>query len=87
MSKNLEGIVASIRDIRAKKRPEVEANLQKIDNLLNALRATRSRADSVAGQYPDLKEALRGVSFADAENRLLEARTACEAALVRLRRD
>ena len=87
MSKNLEGIVASIRDIRAKKRPEVEANLQKIDNLLNALRATRSRADSVAAQYPDLKEALRGISFNEAENLLGKARTACEAALVRLRRD
>ena len=87
MSKNLEGIVASIRDIRAKKRPEVEANLQKIDNLLNALRATRSRADSVAAQYPELKEALRGISFNEAENLLGKARTACEVALVRLRRD
>ena len=87
MSKNLEGIVASIRDIRAKKRPEVEANLQKIDNLLAAIRTTRGRADSVAAQYPDLKEALRGISFNEAENLLGKARTACEAALVRLRRD
>ena len=87
MSKNLEGIVASIRDIRAKKRPEVEANLQKIDNLLAAIRTTRGRADSVANQYPDLKEALRGISFNEAENLLGKARTACEAALVRLRRD
>ena len=87
MSKNLEGIVASIRDIRAKKRPEVEANLQKIDNLLNALRATRSRADSVAAQYPDLKEALRGISFNEAEKLLEKARKACEDALKRLRRD
>ncbi len=87
MSKNLEGIVASIRDIRAKKRPEVEANLKKIDNLLNAIRTTRSRADSVASQYPDLKEALRGISFNEAENLLGKARTACEVALVRLSRD
>lgn len=87
MSKNLEGIVASIRDIRAKKRPEVEANLTKIDNLLAAIRTTRGRADSVAAQYPDLKEALRGISFDEAENLLGKARNACEAALVRLRRD
>ncbi len=87
MSKNLEGIVASIRDIRAKKRPEVEANLQKIDNLLNALRDTRGRASAVAARYPDLAAALQGVSFNDAENRLLEARKACEDALKRLRRD
>lgn len=87
MSKNLEGIVASIRDIRATKRPEVEENLKKIDNLLAAIRTTRGRADSVAAQYPDLKEALRGISFNEAENLLGKARTACEAALVRLRRD
>ena len=87
MSKNLDGIVASIRDIRAKKRPEVEANLQKIDNLLNAIRATRGRADSVAAQYPDLKEALRGISFNEAENILGKARIACEAAFTRLSRD
>ena len=87
MSKNLEDIVASIRGIRAKKRPEVEANLQKIDNLLNALRTTRGRADSVADQYPDLKEALRGISFKKAEELLGKARSACETALVRLSRD
>ena len=33
MSKNLDGIVAKIRDVRAKKRPEVEENLQKIEKL------------------------------------------------------
>ena len=87
MSKNLEGIVASIRDIRAKKRPEVEANLKKIDNLLAALRATRGRADSVANQYPDLKEALRGISFTPAETLLGKARKTCEDALIRLRRE
>lgn len=87
MSKNLEGIVASIRDIRAKKRPEVETNLKKIDNLLAALRATRGRADSVANQYPDLKEALRGISFTPAETLLGKARSACEAAFTRLSRD
>ena len=87
MSKNLEGIVASIRDIRAKKRPEVEANLKKIDNLLTAIRTTRGRADSVATQYPDLKEALRGISFNEAENLLGKARIACEAAFTRLSRD
>ena len=87
MSKSLEGIVASIRAIRAEKRPEVEKNLQKIDSLLVALRATRNRADSVADQYPDLKEALRCISFSDVENVLGKARKVCEAALVRLRRD
>ena len=87
MSKNLEGIVAKIRDVRAQKRPEIEKNLQKIDALLGALRDTRGRASAVAARYPDLATALQGVSFNDAENRLLEARAACEAALTRLRRD
>ena len=87
MSKNLEGIVAKIRDVRAQKRPEIETNLQKIDALLAALRDTRGRASAVAARYPDLATALQGVSFNDAENRLLEARAACEAALTRLRRD
>ena len=87
MSKNLDGIVAKIRDVRAQKRPEIEKNLQKIDALLGALRDTRSRASAVAARYPDLATALQGVSFNDAENRLLEARAACEAALTRLRRD
>lgn len=87
MSKNLDGIVARIRDLRAQKRPEVEKNLQKIDNLLVALRDTRGGASAVAARYPDLATALQGVSFNDAENRLLVARAACEAALTRLRRD
>ena len=87
MSKNLEGIVAAIRDRRATRRPETEANLQKIDKLLAALRATRGRADSVADQYPDLKEALRGISFTSAETLLGKARIACEAAFTRLSRD
>ena len=39
MSKNLDGIVAKIRDVRAQKRPEIE-NLQKIDALLAALACT-----------------------------------------------
>ena len=87
MSKNLDGIVARIRDVRAQKRPEIEKNLQKIDALLGALRDTRGRATSVAASYPDLASALQGISFNDAENKLLEARAACEAALTRLRRD
>ena len=87
MSKNLDGIVAAIRKRRSEKRPEVEKNLQKIDALLGALRDTRGRASLVAASYPDLATALQGVSFNDAENRLLEARAACETALTRLRRD
>ena len=87
MSKNLDGIVAKIRDVRAQKRPEIEKNLQKIDALLAALRDTRGRASDVAKRYPDLATALQGVSFNDAENKLLEARAACETALTRLRRD
>ena len=87
MSKNLDGIVAKIRDVRAQKRPEIEKNLQKIDALLGALRDTRGQASDVAARYPDLATALQGVSFNDAENRLLEARKACEDALKRLRRE
>ena len=87
MSKNLDGIVAAIRKRRSEKRPEVEKNLLKIDALLGALRDTRGRASAVAARYPDLATALQGVSFNDAENRLLEARAACETALTRLRRD
>ena len=87
MGKNLDGIVTAIRDKRTQKRPEVEKNLQKIDMLLAALRDTRGRASAVAARYPDLATALQGVSFNDAENNLLEARAACEAALTRLRRD
>ena len=87
MSKNLDGIVAKIRDVRAQKRPEIEKNLQKIDALLAALCDTRRRASDVAKRYPDLATALQGVTFNDAENKFLEARAACEAALTRLRRD
>lgn len=87
MSNNLDRIVKEIRDVRAKKRPDIEKNLQKIESLLAALRRTRDRASKVAGCYPDLKSALSGISFSDAENSLLAARAACEAALVRLRRD
>ena len=87
MSKNLDGIVARIRDVRAQKRPEIEKNLQKIDALLTALRDTRGRASAVAARYPDLATVLQGVSFNDAENRLNEARKACEDALIRLRRE
>ena len=87
MSKNLDGIVARIRDIRAQKRPEIEKNLQKIDALLAAIRDTRGRASAVADRYPDLKSALQGVSFIDAETSLLKARAACEAAFTRLRRE
>lgn len=36
MSKNLDGIVTKIRDVRAQKRPEIEKNLQKIDALFAA---------------------------------------------------
>ena len=88
MSKNLDGIVAKIRDVRAQKRPEIEKNLQKIDALLSALRDTQGRAStvaaSVAASNPDLAMALQGVSFNDAKNKLLEAREACETALTRL---
>ena len=87
MSNNLDRIVKEIREVRAKKRPDIEKNLQKIDSLLAALRRTRDRASEVADCYPDLKSALSRISFNDAENSLLEARAACEAALVRLRRD
>jgi len=87
MSKNLDGIVAKIRDVRAQKRPEIEKNLQKIDALLAAIRDTRGRASAVAARYPDLATALQGISFNDAENKLNEARKSCEDALTRLRRD
>lgn len=87
MSKNLDGIVAKIRDVRAKKRPEIEKDMQKIDGLLGALRSTRGRVAAVSGHYPDLAEALQGVSFNEAENRLQKARAACKTALLRLRRE
>ncbi len=87
MSKNLDGIVAKIREVRKQKRPEVENNLQRIDNLLAAISETRGRADSVANPYPDLKETLRGISFNPAETLLGKARKACEDALLRLRRE
>ncbi len=87
MSKNLDGIVARIRDVRAQKCPVIEKNLQKIDALLAAIRDTRGRASAVAARYPGLKTSLQSVSFTDAENRLLEARAACETALTRLHRD
>lgn len=87
MSTNLDGIVAKIRDVRAKKRPVIEANMQKIDKLLAALHDTRGKASTVAARYPDLAAALQGISFNNAENRLLEARAACETALIRLRRE
>lgn len=87
MSTNLDGIVAKIRDVRAKKRPVIEANMQTIDKLLAALRDTRGKASTVATRYPDLAAALQGVSFNDAENRLFKARSACETALIRLRRE
>ena len=87
MSKNLDGIVARIRDVRAQKRPEIEKNLQTIDALLAAIRDTCGKASAVADRYSGLKTALQSVSFNDAENRLNEARKACEDALTRLRRD
>ena len=87
MSKNLDGIVGRIREVRAQKRPEIEKNLQKIDALLAAFRNTRGRASAVAARYPDLATALLGISFNDAENKLNEARKSCEDALTRLRRD
>lgn len=87
MSNNLDRIVKEIREVRAKKRPDIEKNLQKIESLLAALKLTRDRASEVADRYPDLKSALSRISFNDAESSLLEARAACEAALVRLRRD
>ena len=70
MSKNLDGIVARIRDVRAQKRPEIEKNLQKIDALLAAIRDTCGKASAVADRYSGLKTALQSVSFTDAENRL-----------------
>lgn len=87
MSTNLDGIVSKIRDVRAKKRPVIEANMQKIDKLLAALRDTRGKASTVSARYPDLAATLQGTSFNDVEKRLLEACSACETALIRLRRD
>lgn len=87
MSTKLEGIVTTIRNVREQKRPETEKNLQKIDLLLAALRDTRAKSSAVGVRYPDLAEALQEISFDEAENRLLAARTACETALVRLRRE
>ncbi len=87
MSKNLEGIVAKIREVRAQKRPEVEKNLQKIDALLSTLNDAHLRKEAIATSYPELAPVMNGVSFNEAENRLLEAKAACEAALLRLRRD
>ena len=86
MGKNLDGIVAKIRDVRAQKCPEIERNVQKIDALLAALSVTRNRAADVATHYPDLASALQKVSYTKAEDQLKEARKACEDALVRLRR-
>lgn len=92
MSKNLEGIVEKIRSVRAQKLPEIEKKKQRLDALLAALQATRGKAKAVAAQYPDLKIALDSISTngnigVNAENSLLEARVACENALVRLRRE
>lgn len=87
MSTNLEGIVARIRDVRARKRPETEQKLRKTEALLAALRDTREKASAVAARHPELAAALQGVSFNGAENRLVEARTLCETALTRLRRE
>ena len=87
MSKNLDGIVARIRDVRAQKRPDIEKNLQKIDALLTALHDADARRKVISASSPELAMTLQGVSFNDAENRLLEARAACETALTRLRRE
>ncbi|MBR6022333.1 MAG: hypothetical protein IK066_07935 [Kiritimatiellae bacterium] len=92
MSKNLEGIVEKIRSVRAQKLPEIEKKKQRLDAMLAALQATRGKAKAVAAQYPELKIALDSISTngnigVDAENSLLSACTACEYALLRLRRD
>lgn len=92
MSKNLEGIVEKIRSVRAQKLPEIEKKKQRLDTLLSAIQATRGKAKVVAAQYPELKIALDSISTngnigVDAENSLLSACTACEYALLRLRRD
>ena len=92
MSKNLEGIVEKIRSVRAQKLPEIEKKKERLDALLAALQATRGKAKAVAAQYPDIQIALDSLSThgnigVDAEKSLLTARSACENALVRLRRD
>lgn len=87
MSKNLEGIVAEIRRVRSQKRPEIEKKKQRLDALLSTVQATRGKATAVAAQYPDLATAMQGISFNEAENKLLEAAKVCETALLRLRRD
>lgn len=87
MSKNLEGIVAEIRRVRSQKRPEIEKKKQRLDALLAAVQATRGKATAVAAHYPDLATAMQGISFNEAENKLLEAAKVCETALLRLRRD
>ena len=87
MSKNLEGIVAEIRRVRSQKRPEIEKKKARVDKLLSAVQATRSKATAVAAQYPDLAVALQSISFNEAENRLRESQRACETALDRLQRD
>ena len=87
MSKNLEGIVAEIRRVRSQKRPEIEKKKQRLDALLAAVQTTRGKAGSVAAHYPDLAAAMQGISFNEAENKLLEALKGCDAALLRLCRD
>lgn len=87
MSKNLEGIVAEIRRVRSQKRSEIEKKKQRLDALLAAVQTTRGKAGSVAAHYPDLAAAMQGISFNEAENKLLEAANICEMALLRLRRD
>ncbi len=87
MSKNLYGIVAKIRDVRAKKRPEIEKHIEKIDKLLASISDTRKRASDVAKNNDDLTVALQSVSFDRAKDSLIKARNACEAALTRLSRE
>ena len=87
MSKNLEGIVAAIRQKRMEKAPKIKDNLQKLTRLADAIRSTQSKASSVAAQYPDLKEALRTISFGNAERAVQTALDNCQVALDRLSRD
>ena len=87
MSKNLEGIVAAIRQKRMAKAPKINDNLQKLTRLADAIRSTQSKASSVAAQYPDLKEALRTISFGNAERAVQTALDNCQVVLDRLSRD
>lgn len=87
MSKNLENIVAKIKEVRMKKRPEVDAKMKAITELRDAVRTTETLTNAILASDEDLKSSLGSMRYSEVVDKLDAANKLAMDAMDRLSRD